>query len=68
MRRGLLAVLLLFSTSSCTARGWHQGLKAQQRNECYKMPESQIKDCLESLNYSYDDYLEERRQGGEARQ
>ena len=67
MKRSLLAVLLLFAAASCTMRDWHQGLKAQQRNECYKMAESQQRDCFESLNYSYDDYLEEHRQGGATR-
>lgn len=57
----LLAVLLLLITVSCTARDWHQGLKASQRNECYKMDESQRRSCLESLDYTYEEYLEEHR-------
>ena len=65
MSKNLFAVLLLLTTASCTAQNWHQGLKTYQRNECYKMPESQRQSCLQSLDYSYDEYLEERRQSGE---
>jgi hypothetical protein len=65
MRNGLLVVLCLFALSSCTVRDWHQGLKVRQKNECYSMPESQRRDCLQSLDYSYEEYLEEHQKSRE---
>lgn len=55
----LINVLLLVS---CSGRAYHQGLKMVQEQRCYELEGQQQTECLQSLNYSIDEYEKEREQ------
>lgn len=62
----MLKYLLFFAMAmlaACTAKDWHNGLKNRQREECYRLPDSQMRQCLQSLDYTYEEYHQERTEG-----
>jgi len=54
----LLLVLLVLV--GCSNKGIYEGVKAGNRNGCFKLPPSQYDQCMASANKSYDEYERER--------
>ncbi len=44
----------------CSGRAYHQGLKMMQERRCYELEGEQQTECLQSLDYSIDEYEKER--------
>lgn len=55
----LLYALLL---GGCTGRAYHQGLKMMQEQRCYELEGERREECLQSVDYSIDEYEKEREQ------
>ena len=68
-RSGASRMLLLLASlnlvfAGCTWRSWYEGLRDQQRQECYQQSgQDRIQTCLDRVNaMTYDDYERLRRQ------
>jgi hypothetical protein len=57
----LLLLLVVMVIQGCSYQGWHEGLKQAQKSECTKLMEPDRRQCLESLDYSFEEYERERR-------
>ncbi len=57
MTRLLLVCLVL---TGCSYQGVYEGVRANQRYECSKLPPSQYDECMQSANKSYEEYERER--------
>ena len=64
MSRILVWSWLLYFTAlpGCTDRQIYGAIQSNQRNECFRLPESQISQCLERTGVSYDQYELERNE------
>jgi len=59
-----IAVLLFYCAifQGCTYRAWYTGFQDEQRRKCYdNLNQSQIQQCLDRANMSYDDYEKYRK-------
>ena len=53
----LLSVCFSTTLQGCSYRAWYTGFQEEQRRKCYDNPiSSEIRNCLERANMSYDDY------------
>lgn len=50
----------LFLLLSCSYSAWHEGFRELQRNRCYELHGEAFSECLDSLDYSVEEYEEER--------
>ena len=51
----------------CTYRAWYTGFQDEQRRKCYDNPnQTQIQQCLDRANMTYDDYEKYRWEIGRA--
>ncbi len=59
-----ILTLIFISTilQGCTYRAWYTGFQEEQRRKCYdNLNQSQIQQCLDRANMSYDDYEKYRK-------
>ncbi len=56
----LICSLSVVSFTSCSYSSWHQGFKEQQTQKCYDAEGLIQTECLDSLDYSIEEYEEER--------
>ncbi len=53
----LISVCIGISLQGCTYRAWYTGFQEEQRRKCYDNPiQTQIQQCLDRANMSYDNY------------
>jgi hypothetical protein len=60
-----ISMLLFFFTilEGCSYRAWYTGFQDEQRRKCYDNPnQTQIQQCLDRANMSYDDYEKHRKE------
>ena len=57
-----LMILTLLLISACSNRGIYEGLQANQRFECTKLPPVQYQQCMKDANKSFDQYELERKE------
>lgn len=62
MERLFLCCLLLFFLSSCSYSDVHQGMKMMREEQCYKYEGEAQAECLESVNYSVEEYEQQREE------
>lgn len=55
-------VLILLLLAGCSSKGTYEGIQADNRIECSKLPPSQYDECIERANKSYEEYEYERKQ------
>jgi hypothetical protein len=60
----LLACCVYFAIQGCTYRAWYEGIKEQQRQNCYKyISQDEIDKCLDRVNsMTYDQYEKARKE------
>jgi hypothetical protein len=59
-----ISILLFYCTilQGCTFRAWYTGFQEEQRRKCYDTPnQTQIQQCLDRADMSYDDYEKYRK-------
>ena len=59
-----ISLVLLYCSivQGCTYRAWYTGFQDEQRIKCYDNPnQTQIQQCLDRANMTYDDYEKYRR-------
>jgi len=66
MKRIIVILTLIFYCTilqGCTYRAWYTSFQEEQRNKCYdNLNQSQIQQCLDRANMSYDDYEKYRKE------
>ena len=59
LRRTIVCMAVL--AAACSNQAWYEGLKQSQRRECYRLPQSEVQQCLDEVNrVTYDEYRKER--------
>lgn len=46
--------------AGCTQQAWYGGMQAHSRNECSRLPTSEMRACLERANADFERYRAER--------
>lgn len=54
-------ILIPLVIAGCSSRGAYEGIQANNRFECTKLPPSQYDECMKNANKSYDEYERERQ-------
>jgi len=68
MKNGIIGVLLMaclgMAAQGCTYRGWYEGFRMQQREECYKQPTpEEVRKCREKVDsITYEQYTKARKE------
>ena len=59
----MLMACLCMAAQGCTYRGWYEGCRMQQREECYKQPTpEEVRKCLDKVDsMSYEQYPKARK-------
>jgi len=52
-----------FTFQGCSYKGIHEGLKYSEKHQCHKLMEPDRTHCLESLDYSFEEYERETQKG-----
>lgn len=57
-----ILLAICFALQGCSYRAWYTGFQDEQRRKCYDNPnQTQIQQCLDRANMSYDDYEKFRK-------
>ncbi len=60
--RLVLTLVICTSLQGCTYRAWYTGFQEEQKRKCYDNPsQTQIQQCLDRVNMSYDEYEKSRQ-------
>jgi len=65
-----IAVLtgLVLLVAACTKEAWYQGVQDSRRQECFRLPQGEVQDCLDRVNsIGYQQYRREREEMGEGK-
>jgi hypothetical protein len=46
--------------TGCTKQAVYEGVQQNQRNECFKLPETERERCLNETSREYEDYKRQR--------
>lgn len=58
-----IAILAVATLSACAQQAWYEGIKQNQRQDCYKSPPGEREECLRRVgDKSYDDYRREKQE------
>jgi hypothetical protein len=58
---GLVIICILVITA-CTTQQYYEGLKAGQRANCLKYPDSEYDDCIDETNTEFEEYKSQRKE------
>ena len=61
----VLCVLSALLIQGCGARQLYEGLQTSQRFECHKASQSDVDECLERADISYEEYQKDRKDAQE---
>ena len=57
-----LFISIIFVIQGCTYQAWYEGMRENQRNECYKhISDDAVQRCLDNIeNITYEQYMKSR--------
>jgi len=58
----LWLLILAFFLAGCSNRAVYENIQINNRNVCFKVPQSQYEECIERANKSYEEYERERKE------
>ena len=62
MKYVICSVFFLIIIGGCSTSAWQEGMRMQQEQQCYEMDGQAQVDCLESVDYTVEEYEKERKQ------
>ena len=60
--RFFVILLMVFLSAGCSNRQLYDAIRANQKNECMKLPQTQYDECMKKAYKSYDEYEKARKE------
>lgn len=55
-------ITITMATVACSKQGWYEGVKAANKSNCLKQPDSEYQDCIADSDDSYEQYNRKREE------